>query len=306
LDRLNLEEDYQRFFLKADPLWYGLWARSPLVPRALQILRAIFSEVRIEDQSALRAGPSTDAHLKRLEDLIRATVRAEECNLKLEVSLGPPGHTDFGLYTVFPHCPVCKADAGLSRWQHIYPTEPHTCEVCGNTFSPAATASSQPMNFHDGDDLRELLGQTEFEDFAKKYLMSHGADENNAIEMVALAEEENRQRMEKVTEQHRKRQLQRSYIEEILYQGIEQSLVDDAVEWPAVRFRADAFAEVLRRCKNSGVQILSMTHEAPEYGESKFEIRIADPNGVFQKWRAEGCDGLFSATFRVPEELIGA
>jgi len=58
----------------------------------------------------------------------------------LHVGLNPPGHTDFGSLTIFCHCPRCKADSGLERWESEYPSEPMQCAVCGFEYSPAATS----------------------------------------------------------------------------------------------------------------------------------------------------------------------
>ena len=44
LSRCNLEQDYKEAFLPTTPLWYGLWAQSPLSPPALRVVRTLLSD----------------------------------------------------------------------------------------------------------------------------------------------------------------------------------------------------------------------------------------------------------------------
>jgi hypothetical protein len=72
-----------------------------------------------------------------------------------------------------PHCPFCKAPGQLKRWQRKYPTELHTCRVCGTRFSPAETATSRRDEWN-RKDLREILGDEAFRRFARDYLVARG------------------------------------------------------------------------------------------------------------------------------------
>ena len=113
--------------------------------------------VRLLDQLAPPAGrrpssctncstpPATtdDPQDKDVRHFLNALEAAVRWELPVHVSLAPLGHTDFGLYTVFPHCPRCKANAPVGRWQESYPTKPHECRVCGHTFNPDEHHSSE-------------------------------------------------------------------------------------------------------------------------------------------------------------------
>src|SRR5262249_5925396 len=62
-----------------------------------------------------------DKDIRHFLNALEAAIRWE---LPVHVSLAPLGHTDFGWYTVFPHCPRCKANAPVGRWKERYPKEP--------------------------------------------------------------------------------------------------------------------------------------------------------------------------------------
>jgi hypothetical protein len=57
--------------------------------------------------------------------------------------LTPPGHIDLGWVTTFVHCPRCKAEGAVERWQQTYSDDSIECRVCGHLYSPAATYSSE-------------------------------------------------------------------------------------------------------------------------------------------------------------------
>jgi hypothetical protein len=131
--RLGFEAEADDVLLRTQPRWYGLWTRSPLPRRALRLLRHVFLAMREEDDAPPeQPGAYRRAdHLPELDRFIRATELAEANGLPLHVSLAPPGHVDLGWYTVFPHCPLCKAEANLPRWRRKQPTTLYRCQVCG-------------------------------------------------------------------------------------------------------------------------------------------------------------------------------
>lgn len=133
--RLGLEPRIRSAFQVTRPLWYGLWIQSPLTVGQCSLLRAIFTEV-------VRLAPS---YQKRVEDFQRALVDSIDTGKPLHVELMPPGHADFGWVTTFVHCPRCKAEGPVERWQETYPEEPLECPVCGWLYSPAATYSSEQL-----------------------------------------------------------------------------------------------------------------------------------------------------------------
>jgi len=177
ISRLGIEAAIRDAFLPTNPIWYGLWARSPLSSAAIPLIGAIVNALREEDSS----------NANDLTALVRATELAQEHRLPLHVRMPPPGHTDLGWYTIFPHCPTCKAEAKLPRWRRKYPPN-HVCHVCGTGYSPPATESSTEDAWS-REELRDLLGQQRFQRFAIEYLMQTAQlDENTAAAIVDATE----------------------------------------------------------------------------------------------------------------------
>ncbi len=113
-------------------LWNRLWMDSPLSCERMVVLRAAFSDycpTRWEKEGHL-------AFLAALDSCIQA-------GIAMNVSLSPPGHTDFGIKTIFPHCPKCKLELG--RFFSAPDDDAlQKCELCGTGFRPSATFSSRP------------------------------------------------------------------------------------------------------------------------------------------------------------------
>ena len=85
--------------------------------------------------------------------------------------------------TIFPHCPFCKAAGDVPRWKSANPAELYPCKVCGIRYVPAEAAGRE--KFEMGlRDLRQLIGQSQFEVLAAKYLMDRGIGVAAAKEIV--------------------------------------------------------------------------------------------------------------------------
>lgn len=188
ISALDLEAAVREAFLATQPWWYGFWARSPLAAPALKVLGAITERILHEGGAAAEANLDgvIDRHLVELESFGQALGIALTRRLDLHVSMDPPGHADFGFYTVFPHCPLCKAAARMARWQEEYPTQLYACHVCGTEYSPAQTVSSVRME--EEPELREMLGP-KFREFARTHLMEQGLSESEAAEFVEATEQ---------------------------------------------------------------------------------------------------------------------
>jgi len=305
ISRLNLADDYSTHFQRTEPLWYGLWIKSPVELPAVKMLRTIFTQMLAENRNDQGKDPRLDTHLEELTNFIRACEIAEERGFRLHVALTPLGHTDFGFYTIFPHCPVCKAAAQVKRWQRRYPTAPHTCHACGHVFSPAATASSERMDMEKRG-LREMLGQAEFEKFAEKYLIAEGLDPNEAPAFVAAAEEAERQRLGRW---HALRDAQKEWhetnrrlVREELSQGLAVHAGDSEYtggEKSPPKFEAADFIEFYRRCKAKGLEFYSVTHESSdgELDRHLFQANTKNVEETVRQWVAEGCTGLYYGSF---------
>lgn len=137
IERTGLEPSLRECFQITDPLWYGLWIDSPLTRQQCQALQVLFADLIA----------TTPRYAKYAEEFLVALQAACQSDEVLTVALGTPGHVDLGWITTFAHCPRCKAEAPLKRWQDSYPVEPIECPICGHSYSPAATYSSKREYF---------------------------------------------------------------------------------------------------------------------------------------------------------------
>jgi hypothetical protein len=162
----DLNAAFGRAFARTTPLWYGLWIDSPLSPAQLELLPRILPE-RLPTRPDLDRGVAL---------LCRACERAVEYRLGLYVELPPPGHTDLGWYTTFPHCPRCRCGSG-HRWKDVDPARRVTCRACGHGYAPALTASSKQDDVDwDSRRLEAFLPAAEYEALADEWLRRHGPD----------------------------------------------------------------------------------------------------------------------------------
>jgi hypothetical protein len=94
ISRLQLEQQMDEIFPRTEPLWYGLWANSPVPPKAIGTLRAIISSMVEEDAREMKAANKIDGNqLRDFSLFAKATELAEERNIPLHVTLLPLGHT---------------------------------------------------------------------------------------------------------------------------------------------------------------------------------------------------------------------
>ena len=304
--RLGLEVAMGEAFGVTTPLWYGFWIKSPVPRRGLEVMAPIFERMLQEDRAeseAAKPGSVRRDHIRELDSFVRALTMARDAELELRVSMAPPGHTDFGYYTVFPHCPVCKAEARLARWKRRYPTQLYTCQSCGNAYPPAETASSEKDDL-DLPELRQMLGDERFREFAASYLMAQGVDARQAAQIVDGQERWDEQRRAKIASEHRQAERQEAYVQAVLYAGL-HPLKEEADEEGAL-FGTEEFAEILRRCEARGITVVMMKHVSREEALDRAAWRrIGNPLDLFNKWRAEGCRERFGAVFRVADTVLG-
>jgi len=133
IQRCGLEQPLRAAFQLTDPLWYGLWIDNPLNQQQTSLLHVLFLDV-------VAAVPRYQTYLS---DFLEVLARASTTGEPLSVELAPPGHIDMGWVTTFVHCPRCKAEGLVERWQESDPTEAIQCPVCEHWYSPAATQSMQ-------------------------------------------------------------------------------------------------------------------------------------------------------------------
>jgi len=308
--RLGLTQAVADAFWPTNPLWYGFWIRSPLDEGSCELIGAIFAEMMRAD-SLVPSNERGTSHLDRrqMQAFTQAAQIARQQGLRLHVRLAPPGHTDLGFYTVFPHCPNCKAESDLKRWQQHYPTESSACRVCGVKYSPAATTRSDRdvLELHS---LRESLGSERFAEFVKAYLLARGYEPGNAQRVIEAAEAAEAYGEEKARETQIRQQKREQYIRNVVYAGFNPKRLhdeDDDDEDDLQFLRADEFLKLLRRCRKLGVHVVSMIHHSKikelcihawDCGE-KAEL-------VFDAWRKKGCSEWFGASLAVPDSILDA
>jgi Zn ribbon nucleic-acid-binding protein len=310
VNRTGLSAQLAAAFPTTNPMWHSFWIQSPLSPDACRVLATILSEMANEDSAGTTpSGSEVPPHVPELRRFVRAAEIAADGAFALHVSLAPPGHTDFGFYTIFPHCPRCKAEAQVARWQRKYPAELLECRVCGMRFSPAETASSRRDDY-ERDDLHVLLGQQAFESFATEYLIAQGATPDDSRFIVAETEKMERAREADLEQKRLHRAREKMWLQAVLYTGLNVQWIkdeDDGPLEPAPMFFAVEFAELLRRAEEKSLTIVELFHRSKSSDLDRYAPRTAvtRPGDVLAKWQAEGCNELFSATIRVPDNLLG-
>jgi formylglycine-generating enzyme required for sulfatase activity len=175
IEQRNLEDRLRAAFPVTTPLWYGFWINSPLRRVQAEFLHELLDAACDHDDPQ-------DKDVRHFLTALEAAIRWE---LPVHVSLAPLGHTDFGMYTVFPHCPRCKANAPVGRWQESYTKEPHECRVCGHTFVPDEHHSSERDDHDwDADRLEKRLGEAGSEEFVRAFLLHRGCSAGQVEEVI--------------------------------------------------------------------------------------------------------------------------
>ena len=323
ISRLGLAEEMAAAFPATTPIWYGLWAVSPVPVKSLPLLGLLLQEMLAEDRREMELRMEIDhEQIEDFSEIIEAIARAEKHGIPLHVELLPLGHTDFGRYTIFPHCPLCKATARTERWQHQYPCELQTCRVCGTRFSPAETSSSAPMKWPGDDrDLKKQLGAEGYRRFIAEHLLACGEAPAEIEGIIAATEAEEKEREEKWRQQREQERRNAEFIERHVFHGLQrlepprdadeddeevEEDDDDGAPGPAW-FGAEDLAEVLRRCEAMGIRITYLCHlsrETKKFRSAMPGRKEGTAREILEKWRAEGCDEKFQVICRAPKELL--
>ena len=175
IERRSLEQRLRAAFPVTTPLWYGFWINSPLRRVQAEFLHELLDAACDHD----------DPQDKDVRHFLKALEAAVRWELPVHVSLAPLGHTDFGMYTVFPHCPRCKANAPVGRWKESYTKEPHECRVCGHTFNPDEHHGSERDEYDwEADRLEKQLGEGGYEPFVRAFLLHRGCSPEQADEVI--------------------------------------------------------------------------------------------------------------------------
>jgi formylglycine-generating enzyme required for sulfatase activity len=178
IKKSDLEQRLRSAFPVTTPLWYGLWINSPIQREQAEFLHVLLNA----------ACDDNDPKDKDIRHFLNGLAAAIRYGLPVHVTLAPLGHTDFGWYTVFPHCPRCKANAPVGRWKSDYPTTPHMCRACGHMFNPNAHQSSQRDDVDwNANSLVKQMGEKGFEQFVKRFLGHEGCSPDQADEIIDIS-----------------------------------------------------------------------------------------------------------------------
>ena len=325
ISRLGLAKEMTERFPATTPLWYGLWAVSPVPVESLPLLRLLLGEILEEDRrDAKPRSRACESQFREFQNFLSAIDVAEARKLPLHVELLPPGHADFGIYTVFPHCPFCKAGARTPRWRQHYPTELLECHVCGTRFSPAETASRRKMSWN-FEGLRKELGDEAYLRFTAEFLRAGGEPPEEIPGIVAATEEQEREREAMNRKRLEEGRRQQEYIETHVFrdlprvsspktaplerdeddEGDDEQEDDEAVE--TAWFAIEQVEEIIRRCESLGVAVLAMMHRSRNECFDRYRS-MSEPGasaaGTLANWTAEGCNEKFWVSCRVPADLL--
>ncbi|HEV2328942.1 MAG TPA: hypothetical protein VGY56_09170 [Verrucomicrobiae bacterium] len=307
IGRLGLASKLDACFPQTRLHWFRFWIQSPIPIDGVGLLHQLLGAVYEQDEEDFRSGRKSGFRgwHTDLNTFVKALERSLSTGIPMYVNLAPPGHADFGWYTIFSHCPRCKAEAPLKRWQRKYEDEEIECTVCGAKYSPAKTHSSERDNHQDMRYLRDMLGQVEFEKFAARCLVAQGASETEAAQIVQRHEEWERTRRERWTKEIEPSVRHERFVEQVIYQGLKNLTPGDARDSVRLLSAEDA-EEVFRRCKHHGGKVLSIWHVS-ESGELMEYLRVSwltSARKALQKFMEKGCNERFYVIVRIPKEVV--
>ena len=158
----ELQLSLQANFEITQPVWFGLWIRSPLNKSECSLLHDLLLEMGEQIRETLiaeleqkhRENPEKfttievmqykqiyDEDHRNLLEFLSALKIAIIHDIPMYVALNPSGHADFGFLTTWPHCPRCKADSPLNKRDK----KECVCAACGNIYFPMETRSERRM-----------------------------------------------------------------------------------------------------------------------------------------------------------------
>lgn len=202
IEEHDLEAKLRDAFRLTDPLWFGFWMDSPLDRKQCRCLLELLSkalpqlwekpeddpagEPLFGDVSFAFADFNPAATYGREYALFFHALEAVlQHDLKLHVHVPPPGHTDMGFYTVFAHCPRCKAAADVPRWEEVKSCN-YECTVCGYHYDPKTTYSSESSEYDSNDNSLESMLGDQYDDFVIRYGLLHGHSREQMIEALDI------------------------------------------------------------------------------------------------------------------------
>ncbi len=136
IERRKLEDRLRAAFPVTTPLWHGFWINSPLRRAQTEFLHELLD-------AACDYGDPRDKDIRHFLKALEAAIRWE---LPVHVSLAPLGHTDFGWYTIFPHCPRCKANACVGAGRTVTRRSRMSAESAAISLFPMSITAASRTN----------------------------------------------------------------------------------------------------------------------------------------------------------------
>lgn len=168
IERLNCHEEYRASFLMTTPLWYGLWTASPLAREQKEVLLPILESVLSDDML------NDDDHCHEITQFVNAVRVSLAQDLPLHVALPIPEYRSETYREIQAHCPRCKAEPALEH-RSEFRGKSYNCQVCGQTYVVQNIRHPwEPPAWSPDPPLSEVMGQTEYVAFARRYLQHQG------------------------------------------------------------------------------------------------------------------------------------
>jgi len=120
ISQLGLASKLDAVFPPARRHWFRFWINSPVPAEGTPLLRQVLGALFEENLQVLKnAGRQDYGKWTDLKSFLEAMERSVASNIPLHVKLTPPGHTDFGWYTIFSHCvpaTICTVRSRSTRY----------------------------------------------------------------------------------------------------------------------------------------------------------------------------------------------
>lgn len=101
--------DAQLGMVPTNPGWFGLWTLPTWGKIQIEFLLNLLNQVEMPEN-------------ENLQRFVNALERAGDSAMQIDIQSFPSGHSDGYVWTLFEHCPDCRADMR---------TDASTCRVCG-------------------------------------------------------------------------------------------------------------------------------------------------------------------------------
>jgi hypothetical protein len=152
IDRAGLRKEFVAQFGRTNSMWYAIWSRQVLDPRALGIVDQAFQSIDV---------PEGCIDFWRLRNAVQVCAKQ---SLSLHVDLMPSGISDGMNWTIEPQCQTC----GVTRQQN----EPAdaVCFVCHSNVQPFRQRKTKVLGLRPYLDLARVIGKEATDRILKRWI----------------------------------------------------------------------------------------------------------------------------------------